>query len=349
MQLNQNIKLWILVPAAGDLIHSTFAQCLNKLFILLNNQKIQTQMLFLPGDSLVTRARNNLAHSFYKASSDDNLDYCLWLDCDILFEPESVLQMLSLNLDFTAAPYSKKSMHLDRIAESARLNRPNDRMMAAAGTPNVNWLTHPIHCDRPMPVLEAGSGFWLTKRKVYRMMIENLDITFKRSNEEKHYGDEGYDFFRVGIWPETREYLSEDWWFCREWRKLGGTVYCCFWVKTNHIGPYLYPMDMPAIADLLTATGGYINAETVPKERKDTHATSQEDSTAGTATRVGSTATGTILTAGESDGPAHQTAVQSDSGPLGRGAGNGRGSPGTLSYPPLGEGVSALSEHAEEL
>jgi hypothetical protein len=260
----EKIRLWILVPAAGDLIHATFSQCLNKLFVLLGQHRIQTQMMFLPGDSLVTRARNNLAHLFYKSSTNDETDFCLWLDCDILFEPEAVLQMLALNLDFVTAPYSKKALHQDRIAESARLNLPNDRMMASAGTPNVNWLAHPIRCDVPMPVLEAGSGFWLTKRKVYTQMIESLDITFKRCNDEKHYGDEGYDFFRVGIWPETKEYLSEDWWFCREWRKLGGTVYCCFWVKTNHIGPYLYPMDMPAIADLLTATGGYINAETKP-------------------------------------------------------------------------------------
>lgn len=269
----EKIRLWVLVPAAGDMIHSTFAQCLNKLFIILGAHKIRTQMLFLPGDSLVTRARNNLAHSFYKASSEEDSDYCLWLDCDILFDPEAVLQMLALDLDFVAAPYSKKSLHLDRIAESARLNLPNDRMMAAAGTPNVNWLVHPIRCDVPMPVLEAGSGFWLTKRKVYTQMIEGLPhIKFNRCNDEKHYGDHGYDFFRVGVWPETKEYLSEDWWFCREWRKLGGTVYCCFWVKTNHVGPYLYPMDMPAIADLLTATGGYINAET---KLKEPHATTQ--------------------------------------------------------------------------
>jgi hypothetical protein len=263
----KQIRLWILVPAAGDLIHATFSQCLNKLFILLNQHHIQTQMLFLPGDSLVTRARNNLAASFLSTSIDPDSDFCLWLDCDILFEPESVLQMLTLDLDFVAAPYSKKGLHQDRIAESARLNIPNDRMMASAGTPNVNWLTHPIRCDQPMPVLEAGSGFWLLKRKVFTQMIDALPhIKFRRSPDEKHYGDHGYDFFRVGIWPDTNEYLSEDWWFCREWRKLGGTVYCCFWIKTNHIGPYLYPMDMPAIADLLTATGGYINAETRPKK-----------------------------------------------------------------------------------
>jgi hypothetical protein len=281
MQLNlpadkaQKIKLWILIPAAGDLIHATFSGHLIRLLGLLRQHGIWYELRYLPGDSLVTRARNNLADIFLTASSDDDQHFALWLDCDILFDPASVLQMLSLDLDFVAAPYSKKGFHVDRMAEAARLGWPNDRVMRVVGTPNVNWLTHPIRCDIPMPVLEAGSGFWLIKRKVFRMMAEaDPAIRYRRAPEEQsHYGTEfAHDFFRVGVWPETQEYLSEDWWFCRTWRALGGLVHCCFWIVTHHIGPHLYPMDMPAIADLLTATGGYINAETRPKEP---HATTQ--------------------------------------------------------------------------
>lgn len=273
MQLMPDMKVWILVPAAGDLIHATFSNCLLSLVETLKAHHVTSRIIFLPGDSLVTRARNNLAQMFMDNSSDSENHYSLWLDCDILFQPESVLQMLALNLDFVAAPYSKKGVHNDRVAEAARLNWSNDRMMAVAGTPNVNWLAHPVSTTTPMPVLEAGTGFWLLKRKVFEQMQNALpEIKYRRSVEEHgHYGKEGYDYFRVGVWPETKEYLSEDWWFCREWRKLGGTVYCCFWVKTNHIGPYLYPMDVPAIADLLAATGGYINGPT----REDKHATPQ--------------------------------------------------------------------------
>ena len=266
----EKTRVWILIPAAGDQIHATFAVCLIRLLGLLRQHGITGELLFLPGDSLVTRARNNLTAQFLTASSDPDHDYSLWLDCDILFDPAAVLHLLATNLDFVCAPYSKKGIHLDRIAEAARLGWPNDRMMAVGGTPNVNWLVHPLRTDIPVPVLEAGTGFWLVRRKVYTQMIADLPLLpFRRSAEEKHYGD-GYDFFRVGVWPETNEYISEDWWFCREWRRLGGTVYCCFWIKTQHIGPRHYEMDMPAIADLLTATGGYINAETRPtKESKD--------------------------------------------------------------------------------
>lgn len=259
------LKLWILIPAAGDLIHATFSTALIKLLGVLRVHGIWYELRFLPGDSLVTRARNNLADTFMSSSTDDDNHYSLWLDCDILFDPESVLQMLALDLDFTAAPYSKKGFHVDRMAEAARLGWTNDKIMRVVGTPNVNWITNPVRTDAPMPVLEAGSGFWLVKRKVFRMMQDSLPhIRYRRAPEEKsHYGrDYAYDYFRVGVWPETQEYLSEDWWFCREWRNLGGTLHCCFWIKTHHIGPHMYPMDMPAIADLLTATGGFINGPT---------------------------------------------------------------------------------------
>lgn len=255
------IRLWILIPTRE-------LRCLSPhhvtLLGLLRQHGIWYELRTLPGDSLVTRARNNLADIFYQNSSDDCNDFSLWLDDDILFNPESVLQMLALDLDFVSAPYTRKGLHMDRIHAAAKLGYKAEDLAKVAGTPNVNWITQLRRLDEPMPVLESGSGFWLVKRKVFRMMAEQLDIEYKRTAEEKaHFGhDTAHDFFRVGVWPETREYLSEDWWFCREWRNLGGTVWCCFWIKTQHIGQYMYQCDMDAIAGLLKQTGGYINGET---------------------------------------------------------------------------------------
>ena len=297
-QRASKLRVWILIPAAGDLIHATFSTHLITLLGLLRTHGVWYKLHYLPGDSLITRARNNLASIFMSASSSDDCDYALWLDVDILFDPASVLQMLSLDLDFLAAPYSKKGFHIDRMRAASELGWPNDRVMQVIGTPNVNWIANPVRCDEPMPVLEAGSGFWLIKRKVFRMMQDSLpEIRYRRSGEEtSHYGsDHAYDYFRVGVWPETSEYLSEDWWFCRQWRNLGGTVYCCFWIKTHHIGPYLYPIDMPAIADLLTATQGFINGETKPNRTR----VNGRDHDAGV------------------PGEATQAAVPSDPGPLG--------------------------------
>jgi hypothetical protein len=45
-------------------------------------------------------------------------------------------------------------------------------------------------------------------------------------------------------------YLSEDYMFCQNWRKIGGQVWLCPWMKTQHIGTYAFTGDMPKIAEL---------------------------------------------------------------------------------------------------
>ena len=44
-------------------------------------------------------------------------------------------------------------------------------------------------------------------------------------------------------------YLSEDYMFCQLWRKLGGTIYLCPWMRTQHIGTYHFHGDMPSVAN----------------------------------------------------------------------------------------------------
>jgi hypothetical protein len=43
-------------------------------------------------------------------------------------------------------------------------------------------------------------------------------------------------------------YLSEDYMFCQMWRKMGGTIHLCPWMKTQHIGTYAFTGNMPAVA-----------------------------------------------------------------------------------------------------
>jgi hypothetical protein len=268
------IKLWILIPC-----RSLNALAPHHITLLgtLRQHGIWYSLRTLPGDSLITRARNNLADIFLRESTDDDHHFALWLDDDVIFHPESVLQMLALDLDFVAVPYTKKGLHMDRMQAAATLGWKSSDLESVSGTPNVNFLVNTVHLDMPTPVLESGSGFWLHKRKVLTMMVNALPhIRYRRTQEEKaHYGsDYAYDFFRVGVWPDTQEYLSEDWWFCREWRKLGGVVHCCFWIHTQHLGPHMYQMNMDAIIGLLNQTGGYIHGATWP-DKETNHATTQ--------------------------------------------------------------------------
>jgi hypothetical protein len=35
------------------------------------------------------------------------------------------------------------------------------------------------------------------------------------------------------------------------WRKIGGKIHLCPWMKTSHIGTYHFQGDMPAVANFV--------------------------------------------------------------------------------------------------
>ena len=55
-------------------------------------------------------------------------------------------------------------------------------------------------------------------------------------------------YFDALIDPKSKRYLSEDYMFCQWWRAIGGQVYLCPWMKTQHIGTYAFTGNMPAVA-----------------------------------------------------------------------------------------------------
>jgi len=46
-------------------------------------------------------------------------------------------------------------------------------------------------------------------------------------------------------------YLSEDYMFCQMWRKIGGEIWLCPWMRTDHIGTYHFKGDMPSVANFV--------------------------------------------------------------------------------------------------
>jgi hypothetical protein len=269
-------RVWIATPAYGGQSYVAHFMSVMQLCLRLREYGVASSVHYLPNDSLITRARNNLTDMFmhgWENQSSEN-DFMLWIDGDVIFSPNDVVQMVSImadpQYDILAAPYSRKGIHLDRVAEAARANWPPERILSVAGDPNVNWITVPVSVTEPQPLLEAGTGFLLIRRKVYEQMRDQMpELTYNRTRDEANtYGrDTCVAYFQDGIEPEGRTFISEDWFFCRNWIKLGGTIFGCMWIKTGHIGTYTYPMDMPAIAELLDATGGYINGPARTEEK----------------------------------------------------------------------------------
>jgi hypothetical protein len=108
--------------------------------------------------------------------------------------------------------------------------------------------------------MEIGTGFMMINREVFPKMQEAYpQLRYKPDHVgQAHFDGSRYihAFFDTII--DTADsatgggsdrYLSEDYMFCQLWRKLGGSIHLCPWMRTQHIGTYHFQGDMPAVAN----------------------------------------------------------------------------------------------------
>jgi len=187
----------------------------------------------------------------------------LFIDSDVHFNPQDVIALLALDKDVIGGPYPKKSINWNNIALAAR-NHPEMEAkeletLVGEYVFNVVKGTQQFQVTEPLEVMEIGTGFMMVKREVFsKMAIQYPTIRYKPD----HVGQANFDGSRyIHAYFDTvidsvdsitgggsDRYLSEDYMFCQMWRKMGGEIYLCPWMKTQHIGSYAFTGNMPAVA-----------------------------------------------------------------------------------------------------
>ena len=86
-------------------------------------------------------------------------------------------------------------------------------------------------------VENIGTGFLMMKRSAIQTMFDAYPkYKFKNQlNLEPKFEPYMYTLFDTSL-TEDGQYLSEDWTFCRRWRKLGGKIHAHNDVKLAHAG-----------------------------------------------------------------------------------------------------------------
>jgi hypothetical protein len=224
---------------------------------------IPVKFSFLFNESLITRARNYLVDEFIHRSECSHL---LFIDSDINFGPQDVLALLALDKDVIGGPYPKKAIKWKSVATALRKNPEIEPNMLEKVT--GDYVFNPVKgtaqfsVTDPLKVMEIGTGFMLVKREVFaKMEQEYPSIRYKPDHVgQAHFDGSRYihAFFDTVI--DTKDsitgggsdrYLSEDYMFCQMWRKMGGEIWLCPWMKTEHIGTYHFKGDMAAVANFV--------------------------------------------------------------------------------------------------
>ena len=210
--------------------HTCNTEWMMSILKLLNSAKeTGLNMSFYPifFESLVSRARNAAVAHFLE---DEENTHLLFIDSDIIFEPEDVYRLIQAEKDVIAGMYPKKYIVWDRLKKD----------------PNAERVDFPIGGEIKVTeddFIESSylpTGFLMIKREAILKLIEQHP-ELKYKNDIDGYGfdnDNFYNLFNAGI--RNGIYESEDWGFCSLWKESGGQVLIHPDINLKHVGWHEY-------------------------------------------------------------------------------------------------------------
>lgn len=167
---------------------------------------IDFDFLFTGNESLITRGRNTSAAKFL----DTRFEYLMFVDADIEFKAEDVTKLWNLHTELSVGAYALK------------------RKEGGVGAWKDGKLVSLNELDGPVEIDLAGTGFMLIHRVVFNRLKEAHPEWSRREGKVwAFFQDDGCDD-------------SEDYFFCRQWRELGGKVILDPSIKLTHWGQYGY-------------------------------------------------------------------------------------------------------------
>jgi len=178
-------------------------------------------------ESLVSRARNAAVAHFL---ADEDNTHILFIDSDIIFEPEDVFKLLQSNKEVVAGIYPKKYIVWERLKNNPEAERVDFPVGGQIKMTEDNFLELDY----------LPTGFLLINKTAIQKII-NQHPELKYRNDIDGYmsaGDNFYDLFKVGI--KNGIYESEDWGFCSLWKEAGGQVLIHPEINVKHVGWHEY-------------------------------------------------------------------------------------------------------------
>lgn len=226
-------------PAYGGMMHTTTVLSLFQAIPELTQANIHLALKITNGDSHVDRARNTVAMSFLNSG----LDYLLFVDSDIGFQAKSIIRLVNSGYDVCGVAYPKKEIDWEKIKRIA----PDCKDAAELEMRAMNYVINfpdpskiTITPDKFAEVQDLGTGFMLIHRSVFLKMIEAYPAMKHMApvaSDGKPIDDKPhYAFFDAQVDPESQQFLTEDWQFCRQWQRIGGKVWLDLTGVLSHTG-----------------------------------------------------------------------------------------------------------------
>jgi hypothetical protein len=253
-------KIFVATPMYGGMCSGQYTKSTADLAKIATKYGLDIEFFYLFNESLITRARNYCVDEFLRS----DYTHLMFIDSDIGFDPNDVLALAALadpdgDKDIICGPYPKKTIAWEKIKAAV------DQGYADENPHNLNkfvgdFVFNPasgqneIPLNKPVEVLEGGTGFMMIQRKAFEK-YEAAYPEFKYLPD--HIRTENFDgkreimaYFDCVIDPKTKRYLSEDYMFCQWSRNAGIPVWMCPWMKLVHMGSYFFGGSLVDLASI---------------------------------------------------------------------------------------------------
>jgi hypothetical protein len=283
-------SIFIATPMYGGQANGLYVKSILDLQAMFFQYGIQCRYSFLFNESLIPRARNYLCDEYLRSGFshllflDSDIEFnpedvlaLVALNKDVIGAP---YVKKSVNWGNVA-----KALIANPAVNPGELEKCMGEYVF-----NPVPGTQSFQITEPLEVMEIGTGFMLVKKEVFDVYREAYpeksykpdhvgQPNFDGSRYIHAYFDTEIDtdvnaikvlskklgiseetvlsFFpdtmrdqAKALTPRSDRYLSEDYMFCQRWRKLGGQVWICPWMRTKHVGSFPFIGDMGAIANM---------------------------------------------------------------------------------------------------
>lgn len=246
--------VYILTPCFGGLCYVNYVNCLLLTKEIFNKFDIELHILFCKGDSLVSRARNNLVA---KAMNDEKMTHMMFIDNDITWDPIDIIKLLLAEKSLVGGIYPLKTYNFNKIVPTDTNPNPIENFLKSSqfidpATPatdiiqmrmlkyNVNHISNEVKIVKNLTqVKHIATGFMMIQRNVIEELSNAYpetkytdDISYLTEEENKY----AYALFDCGV--VDNHYLSEDWMFCTRWTKQKNDIWIDITINLTHTGTH---------------------------------------------------------------------------------------------------------------
>jgi hypothetical protein len=244
-------KILVATPMYGGLCNGSYALGLLNMPGVFANAGISMMYTYMMNESLITRARNSLAHDFMNTDAT----HLMFIDADIGFNPQDIIPMVHADRDIICGMYPKKEINWVQVEAAVKAGVPTDKLRDHTGIFVVNAVNYEseiaANISDIVEIANGGTGFMLIKREVFAGLADKVPeyindmFAVTDDHTEKKVIKE---YFATSIDTTSgNRLLSEDYHFCKIAREAGYKIWAAPWAQLSHTGSYVFSGYLPRV------------------------------------------------------------------------------------------------------